>query len=425
MTSDKPNFLIVIADDLGWADLSSYGAPHIETPNLDRLAADGIRFTDAYAGSATCSPTRLSLLTGGYPGRIPAGLHEPIAVASPEVGLSPDQPTLATGLAEAGYHTAMIGKWHCGAQPWFGPLKSGFHEFFGNLGGALDYFSKVTNFKEYDLREGEEIFDDLRYYTDILSERAGEYILREHDRPWLLSLNYTSPHWPWEGPTDKATSDDLTARVLDGQKRVLVHDDGGSVEIYASMVEDLDKSVGTVLDALEASGQADNTVVLFFSDNGGERYSYQWPLTGEKFSLFEGGIRVPTIVRWPARVAAGRVSAEPVVTMDWTATLLALGGAEMPSGDFDGRDLTPVLVDGETLGERDLFWRIRSAKALRRGPWKYYAEKNQDGWTESLFNLEQDVRERSNYMSAYPHVADELRERWHQIDETLLPYPAG
>ena len=205
--SRRPNILFILGDDLGWADLSSYGAPHIRTPNLDRLGRQGVRFTDAYSGSATCSPTRFSLYTGRYPGRTKGGLAEPIADRS--VGLEPTHPTLASLLRGAGYSTALIGKWHCGYLPDYSPTRSGWDEFFGNFGGALEYYSKLGLGGEYDLYEGDAEYKDLRYYTRVLTERASEYVQRDHDKPWLLNLNFTTPHWPWiaDGDTEASRRD--------------------------------------------------------------------------------------------------------------------------------------------------------------------------------------------------------------------------
>lgn len=345
--ANRPNILFILGDDLGWADLSSYGAPHIKTPNLDRLARQGVRFTDAYSGSATCSPTRFSLYTGRLPGRTKGGLAEPIADKS--VGLEPTHPTLASLLRDAGYATALIGKWHCGYLPDYSPTKSGWDEFFGNFGGALEYYSKLGLGGEYDLyegdvREGDAAYKDLRYYTRILTERASEYVQRDHgDQPWLLNLNFTTPHWPWIAEGDEKESAEIVRRIKAGQKGALWHQDGGSVEKYTEMVQDLDRSIGEVLRALKKSGQERDTLVFFASDNGGERFSYNWPLSGNKSSLQEGGIRVPTIVRWPARLDGGQVSHEPVFTPDWTATLLEIGGARPhPAYKLDGTSLAPI-----------------------------------------------------------------------------------
>ncbi|MEV5761222.1 sulfatase-like hydrolase/transferase [Streptomyces tendae] len=417
----RPNFLFILGDDLGWADLSSYGAPHIKTPHLDRLAAQGVRFTHAYSGSATCSPTRFSLYTGRYPGRTEGGLAEPIGNRAQ--GLDPNHPTLASLLKRAGYATALIGKWHCGWLPDHSPTKSGWDEFFGNFGGALEYFSKLGQLGEYDLYEGDATYKDLRYYTTVLTERAVEYVGRDHDRPWLLNLNFTTPHWPWLTEDDEETGAAIADEVRSGNVLgALLHNDGGSVEKYREMVENLDASVGRVLAALRRSGQEENTVVVFASDNGGERFSYQWPLSGGKSELLEGGIRVPTVLRWPARVDGRQVSHEPVYSPDWTATLLELGGARPdPAYPLDGHSLAGYLLRGRELPERDLFWRVRGNRALRRGDWKYYRDAQ---GRDHLYDLSADAREQADLSADRPQLLAELKAAWERTDRELLPYPA-
>ncbi|MFD8938024.1 sulfatase [Streptomyces sp. NPDC059578] len=416
----RPNVLFILGDDLGWADLSSYGAPEIRTPHLDRLARQGVRFTDAYSGSATCSPTRFSLYTGRYPGRTKGGLAEPIANRS--VGLEPTHPTLASLLRDTGYRTALIGKWHCGYLPDYSPTRSGWGEFFGNFGGALEYYSKLSSRGEYDLYEGDAEYHDLRYYTRILTERAVEYVSRDHGRtPWLLNLNFTTPHWPWIADGDEETSAEIVRRIKSGDVRALRHQDGGSLAKYRQMVEDLDRSVGEVLTALKRSGQEDDTLVFFASDNGGERFSYNWPLSGNKGSLQEGGIRVPSVLRWPARIDGGQVSRVPVYSPDWTATLLDVGGARPhPAYPLDGVSLAGYLLDGTEAPERDLFWRVRGERALRRGDWKYYRGK--DG-RDRLHDLSEDVREQADKAPVRPELLADLRSAWERIDRGLLPYP--
>ncbi|HEU0103286.1 MAG TPA: sulfatase-like hydrolase/transferase [Mycobacteriales bacterium] len=417
----RPNLLVILADDMGWADLSSYGAPTIRTPNLDRLAAAGVRFTQGYSASAVCSPTRFALYTGRYSGRLPGGLQEPIPAPSEIDGIPLDHPTLATLLKGVGYETAMVGKWHCGFLPWFSPTRLGWDSFFGNFSGGLDYFSKVAHFGAYDLFEDEVEYKDLRYYTDIVTERAVDFLQAEHTAPWLFNLNFTTPHWPWEGPGDKAVSDDLTARLLGGDTRALFHDDGGSVRKYGEMVENLDAAVGKVLAALDDSGQRDNTVVFFASDNGGERFSYQWPLSGEKVSLLEGGIRVPTLLSWPGQLRRNQVSDEPVHTLDWTATFLELAGATPdPTYPLDGRSLVGHLFRGRPAPRRDLFWRMRGQRALRRGSLKYV--QGTDG-VDHLFNVRNDLREQADVSRRQPDSLASMRAAWEAINATLLPYP--
>ena len=420
----RPNLLVILGDDLGWADLSSYGAPHIRTPNLDRLARQGVRFTDAYSGSSTCSPTRFSLYTGRYPGRTPGGLAEPIANRTQ--GLDPNHPTLASLLKKAGYATALIGKWHCGWLPDHSPTKSGWDEFFGNRGGVLEYFSKLGQLGDYDLYEGDATYEDLRYYTDVLTERAVEYVSRDHATPWLLNLNFTTPHWPWLAEDDEETGAEIAEKIRNAKSQAEVsaalnHYDGGSVAKYTEMVESLDAAVGEVLAALRRSGQEEHTLVYFASDNGGERWSYLWPLSGEKFVLQEGGIRVPTIVRWPHRIDGNQVSHEPNFSPDWTATFLEVAGARPdPAYPLDGTSLAGYLLRGQDLPERDLFWRVRANRALRRGSWKYYQDST---GKDHLYDLGTDLREQADLAPDKPELLAELKTAWEKVNSTLLPYP--
>ncbi|GAA4610415.1 arylsulfatase A-like enzyme [Actinoplanes octamycinicus] len=417
----RPNILFILADDLGWADLSSYGAVDIKTPHLDRLARAGVRFTQAYSAGAVCSPTRVSLYTGRYPGRIPGGLPEPIGAANATDGIPAGHPTLASLLKKSGYATALIGKWHGGFLPHFGPLKSGWDEFYGNYSGGLDYYSKYSHTGQYDLYEGETPVQDDRYYTDILAERAEAFVRREHTAPWLLNLNFTSPHWPWEAPGDRAVSAEITAKIKAGNLQAIFHNDGGSLDTYRKMVENLDTRIGQVLTALRQTGQEENTLVVFASDNGGERFSYQWPLTGNKAGLNEGGIRVPTIVRWPARIRGHQVSHQPVITPDWTATLLEIAGvAPDPAYPLDGTSLAGYLLRGADAPEHDLFWRTRASRALRRGKWKYL--RSTATGADLLYDLEADPREQANLAARQPALVAELRAAWEQLNATQLPY---
>jgi arylsulfatase A-like enzyme len=418
----RPNLLVILGDDMGWADLSSYGAPSIRTPNLDALARSGVRYTNAYSASSVCSPTRFGLYTGRFPGRLAGGLKEPIPAPTEIDGIPAGTPTLASLLKGVGYDTALIGKWHCGFLPWFSPTRVGWDEFFGNFSGGLDYFSKISHVGQYDLYEDEVEYEDLRYYTDIVTERAVEYVGRPHSRPWLLNLNFTTPHWPWEGRGDKAVSDELTARIAAGEQNVLFHRDGGSVDKYKEMVESLDHAIGKVLAALERTGQRRHTVVFFASDNGGERFSYYWPLSGGKGNVLEGGIRVPTLLSWPGRIGGRQVDDTPVYTVDWTATFLELAGTQPDAGyPPDGVSLVDHIFRGHTPNERDMFWRMKGQRALRRGDWKYV--RLADG-VDHLYNLGDDMREQADLAAKHPAALASLRQAWEATDATLLPYPA-
>ncbi|MER6758509.1 sulfatase-like hydrolase/transferase [Micromonospora echinofusca] len=332
-----PNILFILADDLGWADLGCYGSSAIRTPNLDRLAREGIRFRHGYACSPWCSSTRIGLYTGRYPTRLPAGLEEPLTTHTEHNGIPADHPTLSSLLLATGYQTAMFGKWHCGWLPWYSPLRIGFQTFYGNFDGAIDYFEHINTIGEADLYEGETSVEEAGYYTSLISDRAAELVAANRDSPFYLQLNYTAPHWPWEGPNDREVGAEIRRRFSEQPVPTpLIHPDGGSLAKYAELVEEMDAGVGKVLTALADAGRAENTIVVFTSDNGGERWSNNWPLVGEKGDLAEGGIRVPLILRWPAAVPGDQISDHPIDTLDLTATLIDAGGttpdSEYPLG---------------------------------------------------------------------------------------------
>ena len=408
-----PNIVFILADDMGYADLGVYGQRDFATPNLDRLAAQGVRFTQGYANSAVCSATRFGLITGRYQYRLRGGLEEPIGGNA--LGLPPEHPTLPSLLKARGYRTALFGKWHLGALPKYGPLKSGYDEFFGNTGGAVDYFTHKAGVGKdlpSDLFEGEVRVDKAGYYTDLIAEYGQAFLRRQSaDKPFLLSLHFTAPHWPWEGPGDEPVSRELKS---------LNHTDGGSLKKYGEIVGALDAAVGRVLATLEAQGLAQNTLVVFTSDNGGERFSNTWPFSGQKSELLEGGIRVPLLLRWPARVKGGQVSEQVAISMDWLPTLLAAAGGA-PHADYpsDGVNLLPQILGQAAPAGRKLFWRYKAMaqRALRDGDWKYL----QVNGNEFLFNLAQDQRERANLAEREPARLARLRSDWEAWNAGMLP----
>jgi arylsulfatase A-like enzyme len=414
----RPNFVFILADDLGYADLGCYGGRTSCSPVLDGMATEGLRFTDGYSNSPVCSPTRFALITGRFQYRLRGGNDEPIASrhrGHAELGLPPGHPTLPSLLRDAGYATALAGKWHLGFLPHFGPLKSGYQEFFGPMSGGVDYFTHRDSSGTHDLFDGEAEAHRVGYLTDLISARAVDFIGRQrgNSAPFLLSVHYTAPHWPWETRDDEAL-----ARTLDR----LSHTDGGSVQTYLAMVRHMDEGIGRILEALAAAGVAENTLVVFTSDNGGERFSDTWPLVGKKMDLLEGGIRVPYIVRWPGRVPVNRMTDQLAMTMDWTATFLDAAGVA-PHRDYplDGLSLLPVLADPAATIDRELFWRMkfRNQRAMRSGSWKYLSL---DG-DEFLFDLSKDQRERANRGRAEPHRLKEMRERYAAWETTIPVLP--
>ncbi len=410
----SPNIVFIMADDLGYADLSCCGQPDFSTPNIDRIAARGVRFTQAYANSAVCSATRVGLITGRYHYRLPLGLEEPLA-GKTDVGLPPEHPTLPSLLRDAGYATHLVGKWHLGMPPLFGPLRSGYDSFWGLRSGAVDYYSHYNSRGQHDLWDGDDEAAAPGYLTDLLGDRAVA-IVNDHARdrrPFLLSLHFNAPHWPWEAPGDEAES----ARLRGTNLR---HFDGGTQRIYGRMVEAMDLQIGRVLQALDAGGIAADTIVVFTSDNGGERFSATWPFTGIKTELLEGGLRVPGLVCWPERIPAGRVSDQVMITMDWFPTLLeAAGIGPDPAYPPDGISLMPVLSGSGGPRPRKLFWRykVNRQRALRDGDFKYLKIRD----NSYLFNVVDDPRERANLKERRPDFFARLTADWEAWNATMLP----
>ncbi len=395
-----PNVLLVVADDLGYGDLGCYGGRDIRTPNLDRLAREGVRLTDHYAAAAVCSPTRAALLTGRYPQR--TGFEWVIRYHEKDRGLPATESGLARPLREAGYATGLFGKWHLGYKEAFGPNAHGFDTFFGFLAADLDYYAHKDANGDPGLYENTRLVQQKGYLTDLITERALAFLRANARRPFFLEVAYNAPHWPFQVPG--RPEDVRTAKGYGPET--------GTRADYVAMVERLDDGVGTLLTALEDAGLAKDTLVLFFSDNGGERLSDNGPLFHGKYTLWEGGIRTPCLARWPGVLPAGAVSAQPVITMDLTATILAAAGAHTPAArPPDGEDVLPILAGQKPSRERTLFWRLPrpdekfGQKAVRRGKWKYLLDRE----VELLFDLEKDVGERHNLAYRHPEVVRELR----------------
>lgn len=419
----RPHIVMIVADDLGYADLGCYGQFDFATPALDRLAREGVRMTQGYANSCLCTNTRVALITGRWQYRCPLGIAEPLRHADryqPGMHLPPGVPTLPSLLRDAGYATALVGKWHLGAVPEHGPLRHGYETFFGISGGHAGYFTHLGEGGDPDLYEGEATIEREGYLTDLLSGRAVDLVRdrAQGEQPFFLSLHYTAPHFPWSAPSDAEAS---RARELKVAAKHLSHD-GGSPRIYAEMVTTMDAGIGRVLDALRDAGVERDTLVIFTSDNGGERYSNMWPFVGRKRDLLEGGLRVPLLARWPARIAPHQVSAQIAISMDLATTCLAAAGVEVPADTpHDGIDLLPQWADGAADVERQLYWRMRDPeqRALRDGRWKYLLI---DG-REYLFDLEADWRERCDFAADQPERLARMREQWQNWSDTMLPMP--
>lgn len=413
----RPNIVFILADDLGYADVSCFGNPGFTTPSIDRIASGGIKLKRAYANSAVCSATRTALITGRYQDRLACGLEEPIAFsARKDLGLPPGLPTLPEQLRRNGYQTALVGKWHLGSPPAFGPLKSGYEHFYGITGGAADYYTHQAQPGHDQFYDDDTLTHDHGYLTTLLGDRA-THLLEEFSaqhKPFFLSLHFNAPHWPWEGPGDEAESERLKGKILDY--------DGGTQATYGRMVKAMDDEVGRVLATLDRLKLSDNTIVVFTSDNGGERFSDIWPFTGMKGELLEGGLRVPAVVRWPGTIHPGSESNQAVITMDWLPTFLAAAGIT-PDKSFtpDGRDIGPFLRTPSKHEDRILSWRYKKndQHAQTEGQYKYL----KIGKNEFLFDVVADPRERANLKDRLPDIFEKLRKDWAQWNAQMLPFP--
>lgn len=415
------NFIFIVADDLGYADLGCYGGLKTTSPQLDALAEQGVRYVNGYANSPVCSPTRFALMTGRYQYWVRGASEEPMAAnarGSAELGLFPHLPTLPGMLKAAGYHTALIGKWHLGFRPYFGPEKSGYMHHFGPMAGGVSYYGHNARTQASDLELDGQPYDEPGYLTDLISKRAVQYVKDRSacQQPFMLSLHYTAPHWPWEtraqGKPDPEIMKDIS------------HLDGGNVETYQTMIKEMDEGIGWVVDALKENNLLDDTLIIFTSDNGGERFSNNWPLVGGKMDLTEGGIRVPYIAHWPKGVIEpGRVSDQHCMTMDWTATILDMAGVK-PADDneLDGKSMLPTLQTSQDTFERPMFWRMKynDQRAFRLGDWKYLKVNEH----EYLFNLKQDARERANQAKREPARLQAMKAQYLAWQAQMPAIPA-
>lgn len=413
----SPNVLVLACDDLGYGDLSCYGAEY-DTPNLDRLAADGVRFTDWHANAPVCSPTRASILTGKYPQRagVPGNAPQGRPENDHELGLSTDQPTLVSTLSGEGYRCGAFGKWHLGASERDDPVAHGFDEWFGFLSGCVDYYSHTMVWQQghdvppyHDLWDGrEEVWYNGEYLTHLVTDRAVDFV-ENTDSPFLAYVAYNAPHYPMHAPAEYFDR----FPELDDERRT-----------QAAMVAALDDGVGDILGALEDRGIADETFVVFTSDHGpsreirnhldGCREPYRGGRTGglrgHKFSLFEGGIRIPGIVRYPAAFEGDRECDELATTMDVLPTVLDYCDVSV-SEDIDGESLRQVLEEGDEAPHERVYWTFHNQIAVRDGDWKLVVNaRDVDGDPSEihLSDLEADTGEATDLAADRPELADEL-----------------
>lgn len=419
----RPNVVLVVMDDMGYGDLGSYGAPDTRTPNIDRLAREGVRLTDAYANGAVCTPTRAALISGRYQQRV--GL-ETVLTGSPrdlDLGLPATGTSLPALLRTNGYATGLIGKWHLGWKPEFRPAAHGFDEFYGFLSGAHDYYTGSSDGPP-DLYENDTPVEPNGYLTDEITRRAVGFVTRHAGGPFFLEVAYNAVHWPFE-PPDRPPSE-AERRAPRPLRRMPDDSMPGTRDDYVRMLERADSGVGEILAALQRLGLSRNTLVIFTNDNGGEWLSRNAPLFHRKATLWEGGIRVPLILRWPGVLPAARTSPQVAMTMDLTASILAATGTRPPDSYHpDGVDLLPVLRGQSPPLERNLFWRVaqplRNQRAVRSGHWKLLVDAGQ----YLLFDLAQDPGERADLAGRHPEIVVRLKRLLASWEQDVGPAARG
>ncbi len=429
----KPNFIVIMTDDKGYGDLSCMGSKDFVTPHIDGLAASGARFTDWYSGSPVCSPSRACLLTGRYPGN--AGVRAILAGHRKASGLTPKVPTIAAALKGQGYKTSLVGKWHLGLKDECRPNQNGFDDFYGFMAGCVDYYSHIFYWgmadghtdPTHDLWENEkEVRENGRYMTELITEKAVESI-RGHagkQEPFFLYVGYNAPHYPMHAP------EKYMARFahLPWDRQVM-----------AAMIAAVDDGVGEILDELKRCGEYENTCIFFQSDNGPSRESRNWldgtpdpyyggqtgGFKGHKYSLFEGGVRVPGIFSWPGVIPAGQVIKEPCGAMDVFPTLLSWAGGNPEAYTLDGAPLQEVLTQGAESPHEDIFWEMDGQTAVRHGKYKLVlngvlVEGEPVQAPVFLSDLEADPGETRNLAEELPELTKELTEkalRWREALE--------
>jgi arylsulfatase A-like enzyme len=434
----RPNVVVIMADDLGYADITAYGINRIPTPNIDRIGNEGVKFTDGYATAPVCSPSRAGLQTGRYQQRFGFEFNNGPAARDAEEGLGLDtnEVTLGAALKREGYRTGLVGKWHLGAQDQFYPTNRGYDEFVGILSGATSYIDPTRPDVRMFVRDGkgggegpartgrrtkytqvvegpdQKVVNNMdEYLTDYFGRRGAEFVRRNaaSDDPYFLYLAFTAPHDPLM----------VTQKYYDRFSHIKTEHH----RIYAAMVSALDDAVGEVLDAIDRSGEADNTIVYFLSDNGCAAYYDGMcacePLRGGKLTHYEGGVRIPYMMRWPAQVEGGQVYRQVVSTLDIFPTVLSAAGGDLPRDRvYDGVDLLPYL-SGQKTGapHQSLMWRRSPLVSIRQGDWKLWKELN--GKYTLLYNLKDDLNETTNLASKHPEKVRELEAALEQWSKDL------
>lgn len=416
ITKEKPpNIILIMADDLGYGELSCYGSNWVNTPNIDRLAAEGLKLTDFHSNGPVCSPTRAALMTGKYQQR--TGVEGVITAANHrDVGMGLKEITLAEELKKQGYITGIVGKWHLGYAKRFNPIFQGFDSFEGYVSGNIDYHAYIDQEGYYDWWSDTTLTKQHGYTTDLITQ-YGMAFIREHlpaktGKPFFLYLPHEAPHYPIQGRHDTPVREEGNKKYIRKVPKDSVH------AIYTEMIEVMDEGVGKIMQTLKAEGLEENTIFIFCSDNGAAaRRGDNGVLRSYKASLYEGGHRVPAIIRYPGKISAGSTSNTTVMSMDLLPTLLDFAGGQPSGENIDGVSIKNLLLNDKALQERDLFWSFKNQRAMRKGKWKLVTTIKADSITNELFDLSIDLSEKNDLSVEYPELKKEMIEEienWYE-----------
>lgn len=409
----KPNIVLIMADDLGYGDISCYGNTFINTPNLDQLAAEGIRFTDFHANGAVCSPTRAALMTGKYQQR--TGVEGVITAKNHrEAGLNLNEITIAEEFKKYNYYCGIFGKWHLGYAKTYNPTLQGFDEFVGFVSGNIDYHAHIDQEGYLDWWQGEEINNEAGYSTDLITENGVRFIKENNpektNRPFFLYLPHEAPHYPYQKRLDKAL------REI-GKPGTYSTSNDSIASIYKEMVEVMDEGIGKIMQTLKETGQYDNTIFIFLSDNGANRYGNNGGLKGYKGSAYEGGSRVPAIMCYPDKIKKGTINEQTILTMDLLPTLLDFIDQKPSGQQIDGISIKANLLHQTDLPKRDVFFSYKNKSFVRSNDLKLVRIQSEEEYTYELYDLSSDLQESKDMSSTHPEVVEELIEKlesWEQ-----------
>lgn len=430
----RPNIILFLADDLGYGDLACYNKDGFQTPSIEAIVSQGVRFTSYYCNGPESSPTRTALLTGRYQQRV-GGLECAIGAnnvgryddairlrETNDLGLPASETTIAQILKNAGYNTAIFGKWHLGYEDKFNPNLHGFEQAFYALGGGMDYFHhrELPPPSLHILYQNGKPISKEGYFTDLIGNESIKYLEYQTNRkPFFIYIPFTAPHAPYQGPEDY-----LPEALPDSSS--LWNQNLGPKHIYQAMIKRMDETIGRILNKIEEKGMSANTLVIFMSDNGGTKTGNNTPLNGFKGNLFEGGIRVPCVVKWPGKIPAGKVSDQPCITFDFSSSIIRVAGASLPENrSFDGIDILKRIEEDKPLEERTLFWRARrgmeTRKAVRHGNLKYIWLKSGGNIDEYLFDLNNDPEEKTNLYNSRSDEVKNLKTLLYTWEKEVKP----